>query len=99
MDDDEVNPYHEIITSNVDKGNIITLQKEQWSILSNIVNYVQYDRHPRNFYDLDVKTIDQKSHRKICDRFMEEDRQILEIDFGDTVDKLRGDYFDMYEGI
>ena len=38
---------------------------EQWSILSSVVNYVQYDRHPRIFYDLDIKTIDQKSHRKV----------------------------------
>ena len=40
---------------------------EQWSILNNIVNYIQYDRHPKTFYDLDVKTMDQKSHRKIYD--------------------------------
>ena len=37
---------------------------EQWSILNNVVNYVQYDRHPRNFYDLDVKTTDQNAIRK-----------------------------------
>ena len=37
-DEDEVNPYHEIITNKVDKEDI-----------SNVVNYVQYDRHPRNF--------------------------------------------------
>ena len=37
---------------------------EQWSILSNIVNYVQYDRAPKDFYNLDVKAIDQKNHRK-----------------------------------
>ena len=34
---------------------------EQWSILSNVVNYVQYDRHPRDFYDLDIKTRSEKS--------------------------------------
>ena len=82
--DDEVNPYHEIITNNIDKANIITSQIEQWSILSNIVNYVQYDRYPRKCYDSDIKTIDQKSHRKMYDRFMEEDRQILELDFCNT---------------
>ena len=49
IDDDKVNPYHEIITNNIDKENIIMLQMEQWSILSNIVNYVQYDKHPKNF--------------------------------------------------
>ena len=72
---------------------------EQWSILSNIVNYVQYDRHPRICHDLDIKTIDQKGHRKIYHRFMEEDRQILEVDFDNTPEKLREDYLDMYEGI
>ena len=33
---------------------------EQWSILSNIVNYIQYDRHPRHLYDLDIKTRSEK---------------------------------------
>ena len=74
------------------------VQMEQWSILSNIVNYVQYDRHPKYFYDLDVKTLDQKNHKKICDKFKEEERHILELDFGNTPGKVRGDYLDMYEG-
>ena len=42
-------------------------------MLSNVVNYLQYGRHPKTFYDLDIKTINQKSHRKIYDRFKEED--------------------------
>ena len=74
--DKEVNPYHEIITNKIDKENIIKSQMELWSILSNVVNYVQYDSNHRNVHDLDIKTIDQKSHRKIYDKFMEEDRQI-----------------------
>ena len=41
---------------------------EQWLILINIVSYVQYDRHPKFFYDLDVNIIAQKSHRKIYNR-------------------------------
>ena len=49
INDDEVNSYNEIITNNIDKVLIITLQVEKWSILSNIFNYVQYDRHHRNF--------------------------------------------------
>ena len=59
---------------------------EQWSKLSNVDKYVHYDREPKIFYDLDVRTIDQKSNRKIYDRFMEEDRQILELDFGNTLE-------------
>ena len=30
---------------------------------------------------------------------MEEDRRILELDFVDSPEKLKGDYLDMYEGI
>ena len=50
IDDDEVNPYHNILINNIDKENIITSQMEQWSILSNIVDYVQYNRNPKNFF-------------------------------------------------
>ena len=59
--------------NNIDKENVITSPMEQWLILSRIVNYVQYDRNPKNFYDLDIKVIDQKNHRKIYDRFKDED--------------------------
>ena len=71
IDEDEVNPYHEIITNKAEKKNIITSQMDQWSIISNAVNYVQYDRigSLKTFYDLDIKNIDKKSHKKIYDRF------------------------------
>ena len=72
---------------------------EQWSILVNIVNYVQYDRNPKNFYDLDVKAIGQKNHRKIYDRLKEEDRQLLELDFGNNSHKLQREYLDMYDAV
>ena len=69
---------------------------EQWSILSNVVNYIQYDRHPKNYCKLDIRAVDQKSHKKICNK--EEERQILELDFGNTPEKLK-ECLDMYEGI
>ena len=55
---------------------------EQWSILSNIVNYAQYDRNLRNFHELDIKAIDQKNQREMYDRLKDEDRQVLQLDFG-----------------
>ena len=78
---------------------MITSQMEQWLIFSNVVNYVQCDRNPKDFYDYNVKAIDQKNHRKIYDRLKEEDRQVLRLDFGDNSDKLRGEYLDMYERV
>ena len=99
IDEDEINPYHNVIVKNTDKENIITSQMKQWSILSNIVNYVQNDRNHKSFYNLDVKTVDQKSHKKMYNKFKEEDRQILELDFGNSQHKLRRDYLDMYKGV
>ena len=52
---------------------------EQWAILNNVLNYVQYDRNPKNFYELNVKAIDQKNYRKMYDKLKDEDRQVLEL--------------------
>ena len=62
---------------------MITSQIKQWSILSSVVNYVQYDRTPRDFYNKDkIKVIDQIYHRKIYGRLEEEeeDRQVVILD-------------------
>ena len=48
-DENEINPYHQMVPIKVEKYNIVILQMEQWSILSSLVNYVQYERHPTFF--------------------------------------------------
>ena len=50
MDDTngEINPYHETIVNKAERDNTILSQMEQWSIMSNEVNYIQYNRHPKN---------------------------------------------------
>ena len=40
-------------------------QMEQWLIFSKVVNYVQYDRNPGNFYNLEVKALEEKYQRQI----------------------------------
>ena len=71
---------------------------EQWSILSNVGNYEQYDRNPKNFYELNVKALYQKNYRPMYDKLKDYQRQVLELDFGDNSDKLSREYLDMYEG-
>ena len=44
------------------------------------------------FYELNIKAIDEKNHRKIYDKLKDDDRQALEIDFGDNPYKLRREY-------
>ena len=75
----EINLYCDIIANKVERDDTIFSQMEQWSILSNRVNYIQYDRHPKNYYDLEIKAIDYKGKKKRCGREME--RHILNIDF------------------
>ena len=70
---------------------------EQWSILSNLVNDIQYNRHPKNFHNLDIKAVNQKYHKRRPNT--KEERQMLELDFGDMSEKLRGEYLDIYKGI
>ena len=30
-------------------------QMEQWSILSNVINYMQYNKNPKNFHSMIIK--------------------------------------------
>ena len=51
MDDNsgDKNPYKELIINNTCKIENALPQMEQWSILSNITNYVQYSKNPNKF--------------------------------------------------
>ena len=40
----EINPYRELIVNNVERIEPLMTQMEQWSILSNILNYVQHSK-------------------------------------------------------
>ena len=66
---------------------------EQWSILSNVVNYIQYDKHSKNFHNLNIKAVNKEKY-KIKSNVENEERQMLEYDFGYTPE-----YLDVYEGI
>ena len=51
VDDDsrDESPYKELIVNNVIKRDRATSQMDQWSILSNVINYVQYIKNPKDF--------------------------------------------------
>ena len=36
----EINPYRELIINNTERTESLMMQMEQWSILSNVLNYV-----------------------------------------------------------
>ena len=100
MDDTrcDENPYRKLIVNNT--GKIVTTlsQMEQWSILSNVIYYVQYDKHPKNFHTMSVRCVN-KTKNKTETKQKEEERPIPEIDFRDTSDRLKEECLDRYEGV
>ena len=41
----ETNPYRELIVNNAEKIEPLMTQMEQWSIMNNVLNSIQHDRH------------------------------------------------------
>ena len=93
----DINPYRELIVNNAGKIETVLSQMEQWSILSNVVNYIQYDWYSRNFHSLNISTVNKEKHKRNSN-MKEEERDVLELDFGDTPEKLK-EYLDVYKGI
>ena len=56
MDDTrcDENPYRNLIVNNASRIENTLLQMEQWSILSNVINCVQYSKNPKNIHVMSV---------------------------------------------
>ena len=80
----EINPYQELIVNNAERVDPLMTQVEQWSILSNVLNYVQHDRYYTSNHTLDVKMANK--HKNKSDTRREEES--IELDFGSTPLKL-----------
>ena len=59
----ETNPYKELIVNNAEKIEPLMTQMEQWSILSNILNYVQHSRFHSMNHTLDIKAVNKYKHK------------------------------------
>ena len=55
----EINPYKELIVNNAEKIEPLLAQMEQWSILSNMLNCIQYDRHSKNYHSLGISAVNK----------------------------------------
>ena len=89
----ETNPYKELIVNNAEKIEPLMAQMEQWSILSNVLNYVQHSRFNSMKHTLDVKAMNRYKSKP------DVNREFKEVDFGATPQKLQERYMDIYEGI
>ena len=90
----ETNPYQELIVNNTEKVETLMTQMEQWSILSNILNYVQHSRFHSMKHKLDITAVNKYRHKPSTD-----EREFKEINFGTRPQKLQEVYMDVYEEI
>ena len=97
MDDmnGETNPYCELIVNNAERIESLMTQMEQWSIVSNVLNYIHHDRYHTISHTLNIKAVKKHSIKSIG----KEEKEPVELDFESMPLKLCEEYLDVYEGI
>ena len=100
MDDNsgDEDPYKELIMNNACKIENALPQMEQWSVLSNVINYVQYSKNPKNFHSMTIRPV--KFNRAVKDtngRNVSE--SLLEVNLVDISVRSKEEYLDKYEGV
>ena len=91
------NPYKELIINNAYRVENVLPQMEQRSILSNIINYVQYNKNPKNFHSITIRPV--KCNKVVKDtKSRKVDESLLEVNLVDNSDRLREGYLDRYKG-
>ena len=89
----ETNLYQDLMVSNKEKIGPLMTQMEQWSILNNVLNYIQHSRFSSMNHTLDVKAVNKYKSKHNTER------EFKELDFGTMPQKLKEEYMDIYEGI
>ena len=79
----EIDPYRELIVNNVERTEPLMTQMEQWSNLSNILNYIQHSKFNSMDHTLDVKAMNRYKIKP------DTGREFKELDFGITPQKLQ----------
>ena len=95
MDDrnGEINPYRELIVNNAEKTEPPMMQMEQWSILSNVLNYVQHSKFNSMNHTLNVRPVNRYKVKP------DTGKEFRELDFGTILQNWQKEYLDEYEGI
>ena len=68
-------------------------QMEQWSILNNVLNYVQHRKFNSMNHSLSVRPVNRYKIKP------DMGKELRELDFGTVLQSLQEEYLDVYEGI
>ena len=72
------------------------MQKEKWSMLSDIIKYVQYNQYP---IVLEVKGQEVRNDTKKDKKLQNGEREMKEISFDSYIESLKQDYLDILQSV
>ena len=91
----ETNPYRKLIVNKAEKIEPLITQMEQWSIPSNVLNYIHHYRHHMIHQNLRIRAVNKYKNGIET----KGEREITELDFGITPKLVCEECLDVYEGI
>ena len=71
---------------------------EDWSVLSDHVKYVKYGDGLETFHKLNVNTLNYHQYKDLYQELKEKEILMVDIDVGNSPEKLKSEYLDVYEG-
>ena len=92
--DDNCNTYQKAVLNDVNKKDKVSTQMEDWSILSDHVKYVKHDDGLETFHKLNYC-----QYKDLCQELKGKDILMVDVDFGNSPEKLKSKYLDVYEGV
>ena len=92
------NPYRELIVNNASKIQNTLSQMEQCSILSNVTNYVQHSKNPKDFHAMTIRPLNNIKANKAM-KAKDKDDLSLRIGLVFFSDRSREEYLDRYQGV
>ena len=81
------------MVNNAEKIEMQKTQMEQWSILSNLLNYMQHSKFNSMSHSFSTNPVNRYKMKP------NEEKEFREVDFGTTMQNLQNEYLDVYEGI
>ena len=92
------NPYQELIVNNASRIDNALTQIEQWSTLSNVINYVQYSKNPKNFHSMTIEPAKlNKTNKSTKSRNV--NKSLLDVNLIEGPGRSKEEYLDRYEGV
>ena len=73
-------------------------QLEQWPVLSNVINYVQYNKNPKNFHSMIIKAASTNRINRET-KYKNKNESLLRVNLADISERSKEEYIDIYEGI